>query len=490
MEEDNNNYPQSTSVNSEIPKSLEIPEVQNELSKVATNPKQSIFIVVIISIVFIIIFFKLFINNSKPTNVALPTKPTEVSKPTQDNAKNLPAIPKLPEAPKLELPKDLPPPPPIAPAPKIPDTPTITLPTLEKDTDVATVIPLPPSNSSLVSEKLIESDAEKKRRETKRKSSIVLIAGNPNVKTASQIAEESTFQDRGDMSYVLGRGKIIEAVLESAINSDLVGEIRAIVSRDVFSERDKIILIPKGSKVFGIFSTGKDGSLGRISIIWTRIDLSSGYSINLDAVSVDSLGRHGQQGRLDQKFKERLTNSVLVSLLNIGVAAGLNKLVPPPANSQTAAADNTTATNIQNLALTINGGPGTDDFKISQICASVLNAITDTTSLSYTSMVQACTTAQNPTGSVASQRLAALMVAVNSSAASLINAAATSVDPTQTQIASTQAYTDITDTMKDMLKQQEFKPTITIDQGTVVKIYVNKDYRFPKSVLKKSRLVQ
>ena len=41
-----------------------------------------------------------------------------------------------------------------------------------------------------------------------------------------------------------------------------------------------------------------------------------------------------------------------------------------------------------------------------------------------------------------------------------------------------------------MVTQQEFKPTTTIDQGTLVKIYVNRDYKFPKAALKRSRLIK
>jgi type IV secretion system protein VirB10 len=349
---------------------------------------------------------------------------------------------------------------------------------------------LPSVVSSPLPGGIAESDEEKKRREAKRKSSIVLIAGVPEKKTPSQIAEEANFQDRGDMAFVLGRGKIIEAVLETAINTDLGGEVRAIISRDVFSEREKIILIPKGSKIFGAYTTGIDGAYGRIAIIWNRIDLSNGYTITLDAIAVDNLGRKGEQGRVDNKYKERLTNAVLLSAFNIGLANALDKVVAPPVNSQAAAANAAVAANIQSLAQSINNGPGTEDVKISQICSSVMNAIPDKTSAAYISMMQACNTAQNPTGSQPGQRIVALMTAVTNAAASLLTSTATASTPTQAQTASKKAFTNISDTMKGMIQQHEFRPTITIDQGTVIKIYVNKDYKFPQSVLRKSRLIK
>lgn len=475
----------SSQISTQSAEEQNIPEVQNELSKVATNPKQSILILLIISAVFIFIFFKLFIADNKPPEVVAPSAPTDITKPTQDNSKNLPEIPKLPEAPKLETPVELPPPP-----PKVADVPKLPLPTTSVDNNSADNASLPSVVSSPLPGGIAESDEEKKRREAKRKSSIVLIAGVPEKKTPSQIAEEANFQDRGDMAFVLGRGKIIEAVLETAINSDLGGEVRAIISRNVFSERENIILVPKGSKIFGAYTTGIDGAYGRIAIIWNRIDLSNGYTITLDAIAVDNLGRKGEQGRVDNRYKEQLTNAVLLSAFNIGLANALDKVVAPPVNSQAAAANAAVAANIQSLAQSINNGPGTEDVKISQICSSVMNAIPDKTSSAYISMMQACNTAQNPTGSQPGQRLVALMTAVTNAAASLLTSTATASTTTQAQAASKKAFTDISDTMKGMIQQHEFKPNITIDQGTVIKIYVNKDYKFPQSVLRKSRLIK
>ena len=45
-------------------------------------------------------------------------------------------------------------------------------------------------------------------------------------------------------------------------------------------------------------------------------------------------------------------------------------------------------------------------------------------------------------------------------------------------------FKDITDVAKELLEKQKFDPTITIDQGTLIKIYVNKDYKFPKAAIK------
>ena len=189
-----------------------------------------------------------------------------------------------------------------------------------------------------------------------------------------------------------------------------------------------------------------------------------------------------------------MANAILTSAFNIGFANALDKIVTPPINSQAAATNTAAATNMQAAAQGQYTGVPTsvaaENLEISNICSAVQNAIPDKTSTAYTSVVQACITANNQIGSTLGQRVATLMSAINGAATGLVSAAATSVTPTQAQAASKQAFTDVTNTVKDMMSQQKFQPTITMDQGTPIRIYVNKDYKFPKAVLQKSRLMK
>ena len=50
--------------------------------------------------------------------------------------------------------------------------------------------------------------------EAKRKSSMVLVGGKEAAKTEAEIKQEKDFTQRGDMSFILGKGKIIEAVIK------------------------------------------------------------------------------------------------------------------------------------------------------------------------------------------------------------------------------------------------------------------------------------
>lgn len=291
---------------------------------------------------------------------------------------------------------------------------------------------------------------------------------------------------RGDLNFVLGKGKIIDVVTETAINSDFPSEVRAVVTRDVFSESGKVILIPKGTRVFGDFSMTASGGYGRVSIKWKRIDLNSGYSVNISADAIDNLGRTGAQGVVDNKYTEQFANSVLSSAFSIAVAAGIDKIVPPVVPTQ-GGANATLATNIQTSALAIYNGNSTEDEKVTQICSSIQGMMPDKTSSVYTSFVQACLASMNLQ---AGQKLSSLMNAVTAASTGLVTSTTIASTPTHKQKAAEDAFKNLTTKMQDIVEQQTFKPTTTIDQGHSIKIFVNKDYLFPKDAVVKSRLLK
>ena len=380
-----------------------------------------------------------------------------------------------------------PPPPPPTDAEALP-TADSALPTLPGDSEL-----LPPPNPESGLEPAlpfgkVQNENSDKQLEKKRKSAIFLVAGVPPQKTPEELQQEANFSYRGDMNLVLGRGKMIDAIIESAINTDVGGEIRAIIQRDIYSEWGKNILIPKGSRVFGNYATGIDGAYGRIAIEWTRIDLANGYRLKLSGTGTDTLGRKGNQGRVDNKFRERLSNSIMRSIFNIALANAIDTIVKPQASSQAVANQNVEATNIQNTAnATFTQAGFTEGQKRAQICAKVRAVITDKTSNAFTQINTACET---PVGTSELDKLTSLMATITTASNSLLANTTTNVQETKAQSSSKEAFTDISDTIKTLVEEQDFKPTITIEQGTPVKIYVNKDYKFPKVAVSKSRRIR
>lgn len=138
---------------------------------------------------------------------------------------------------------------------------------------------------------------------------------------------------RGEVTYygntdiMIAQGKVIEAVLETAVSSEIRGNMRAVVSRDVYAESGRRILIPKGSRLIGNYGDfSPERNLDRIELTWTRILRPDGTDINFSTQSTDQLGRAGTKALVDNKYFEIFSNSLLVTVFAITGAIALEKV--------------------------------------------------------------------------------------------------------------------------------------------------------------------
>jgi type IV secretion system protein VirB10 len=120
----------------------------------------------------------------------------------------------------------------------------------------------------------------------------------------------------GNQGYTVAEGAVIPAVLETAINSDLPGYVRALVSRDVRSFDGANVLVPRGSRLVGQYRSGVALGQSRAFVIWTRLIRPDGVSVDLGAPGTDALGRGGLEGRVDRHFLQRFGGSILLSLVS------------------------------------------------------------------------------------------------------------------------------------------------------------------------------
>ena len=132
----------------------------------------------------------------------------------------------------------------------------------------------------------------------------------------------------GNPSRVVPQGAVIAAVLETAINSDLPGYTRAIVSRDIRSFDGTNILIPRGSRLIGQYKSGLTSGETRAFIIWDRLIRPDGLSVQLASPATDDLGQAGMAGRVDSHFVKRFGSAALLTIVN-----GLSSLAGRSGNS-------------------------------------------------------------------------------------------------------------------------------------------------------------
>jgi type IV secretion system protein VirB10 len=110
------------------------------------------------------------------------------------------------------------------------------------------------------------------------------------------------------------QGYMIRATLETAIQSDLAGMVRAITTEDVYSFDGRRVLLPKGTMLTGEYKSGLAYGQTRVFVVWTRMLRADGVSLMLQSPGTDALGRSGLTGEVDTHFLQRFGSATLLTL--------------------------------------------------------------------------------------------------------------------------------------------------------------------------------
>ena len=130
-----------------------------------------------------------------------------------------------------------------------------------------------------------------------------------------------------DLSNIIAQGKMLTAILENAINTEVPGEIRGIVSRDVYAESGNNILIPKGTRLFGNYSSNVTRGQARVEINWTRILRPDGLEVGVSLKASDQYGRSGISGEIDNQYTSTVANALFTSLIAVVGALATDALI-------------------------------------------------------------------------------------------------------------------------------------------------------------------
>ena len=117
------------------------------------------------------------------------------------------------------------------------------------------------------------------------------------------------------------QGTLIPAVLETAIDTDVPGYARAVVSQDVKSFDGSRVLIPRSSRLIGEYKGATQAGQRRAYLMWTRLVRPDGVSIALASPAADFAGQAGVGGQVNSHFFSRFGSAILLSVL--GGAGGL-----------------------------------------------------------------------------------------------------------------------------------------------------------------------
>jgi type IV secretion system protein VirB10 len=126
-------------------------------------------------------------------------------------------------------------------------------------------------------------------------------------------------------SRTIVQGTTVQAILETAVSSELPGVMRAVVVRDVYSYDGSNILLPKGTRLIGEYNSDVSVVQGRVQMAWSRAITPTGVSVELGGYGSDRLGRSGQSGFVDSRFRARFGSAALISLIDAGPQVVINE---------------------------------------------------------------------------------------------------------------------------------------------------------------------
>jgi type IV secretory pathway VirB10-like protein len=144
--------------------------------------------------------------------------------------------------------------------------------------------------------------------------------------------------------YTLRAGTVIPGSLITGISSDLPGEIVGQVSRDVYDSRtQRILLVPRGSRLIGTYDNQVVAGQGRLLVGWTRLILPDGRSARLPGLALkDPQGQTGAKDKVDNHWRRVFGNALLLSAIGAGVQLSqpqqASALAPPTAGQVAAGA--------------------------------------------------------------------------------------------------------------------------------------------------------
>jgi type IV secretion system protein VirB10 len=229
--------------------------------------------------------------------------------------------------------------PPTAPPPvALPEPPAVIIPPAPVQQAVA------PDDSE--TRRQAELERQRKEEEAKRlariRSPMLVVnekTGSPSVDGAAKIAASGKEEDSNRrflndaegavltahaqqiqrIDALVPQGYMIKGVLETAIQSDLPGMVRASTSEDVYSFDGRRVLIPKGTMLTGEYRSGVLRGQTRVFVVWTRMLRADGVSLMLGSYGTDQLGRSGLTGDVDNHFLQRFGGAALLTITG-GVA--------------------------------------------------------------------------------------------------------------------------------------------------------------------------
>ncbi len=126
--------------------------------------------------------------------------------------------------------------------------------------------------------------------------------------------------------YELKVGTLIPATMISGVNSDLPGQVIASVSQNVYdSATGSHLLLPQGSRLYGVYDSRIAYGQDRVLMAWTRVNYPDGTTLELEGMgAIDSEGYAGFEDQVDHHYWKIFGNALMLGMITGATEAGIS----------------------------------------------------------------------------------------------------------------------------------------------------------------------
>ncbi|MBB71492.1 MAG: hypothetical protein CMF50_03755 [Legionellales bacterium] len=148
--------------------------------------------------------------------------------------------------------------------------------------------------------------------------------GHQDARTQTMVSHDNrgvTARPMAGAESSIAMGELLHGVLETAINSDIPGQVRAVLTEPVFSYTGSQPLMQAGTRLVGEYANHVVRGQSRVMVVWHRAILPDGITVSLDSSGTDAIGRAGQGAdKVDTHFMARFGEASLLSIISAGAA--------------------------------------------------------------------------------------------------------------------------------------------------------------------------